>query len=95
VDLKRKTKMEWRLDKDRGYMKDAIIQKLVDKFQQRSDTGVRKYGTTLDDNNTDDFFTHALEEAMDLSAYLMKIIEIVKNEPNDQELGKKIRKMVR
>jgi hypothetical protein len=76
-------------------MKDEIVDQVVNKYYMRSVVGIKKYGTTLEGNNTDDFFTHALEEAMDLSAYLMKIIEIVKNEPNDQELGKKIRKMVR
>lgn len=75
-------------------MRDEIVEKVVDKFYERSQTGITKYGTTLEGNNTDNFFNHALEEAMDLSLYLMKIMDVVKSTPNDQELGAKIRQMV-
>jgi hypothetical protein len=75
-------------------MKDIIVEQVVDKYQRRSELGILKYGTTLENNNTDNFFNHALEEAMDFSLYIMKIIDIVKTTPNDTDLGKKIRKMV-
>lgn len=75
-------------------MRDEIVEKVVDKFYERSQTGITKYGTTLEQNNKDNFFNHALEEAMDLSLYLMKIMEVVRSTPNDQELGAKIRQMV-
>lgn len=75
-------------------MRDGIVEKVVDKFYERSQTGITKYGTTLEQNNKDNFFNHALEESMDLSLYLMKIMEVVKSTPNDQELGAKIRQMV-
>lgn len=75
-------------------MKDEIVEQVVDKYYERSQIGITKYGTTLENNNTDNFFNHALEEAMDFSLYLMKIIDIVRTTPNDTELGEKIRKMV-
>lgn len=75
-------------------MRDKIVEQVVDKYYERSQTGITKYGTTLENNNTDNFFNHALEEAMDFSLYLMKIIDIVKDTPNDADLGKKIREMV-
>ncbi len=75
-------------------MRDGIVEKVVDKFYERSQTGITKYGTTLEQNNKDNFFNHALEESMDLSLYLMKIMEVVRSTPNDQELGAKIRQMV-
>lgn len=75
-------------------MKDKIVEQLIEKYNKRSEVGVAKYGTTLENNHTDDFFTHALEEAMDFSLYLMKIIDVVRATPNDRELGEKIRKMV-
>lgn len=75
-------------------MRDEIVEKVVDKFYERSQTGITKYGTTLEQNNKDNFFNHALEETMDLSLYLMKIMEVVRSTPNDQELGAKIRQMV-
>ena len=75
-------------------MKDVIVEQVVDKYYERSEKGIVKYGTTLESNNTDNFFNHALEEAMDFSLYLMKIIDIVKTTPNDTDLGRRIRKMV-
>lgn len=55
--------------------KDEIVQKVVDKFQERSKIGIEKYGTTLKDNNTDDFNRHLSEELMDALLYLEKITE--------------------
>jgi hypothetical protein len=55
--------------------KDEIVQKVVDKFQERSKVGIEKYGTTLKDNNTDDFHNHLSEELMDALLYLEKIKE--------------------
>lgn len=76
-------------------MTDKIVQQIVQKYEQRSDVGIRKYGTTLENNNTDNFFNHLLEELMDASLYIQKIMDIIKNEPNDTVLGEKIRDMVR
>lgn len=56
-------------------MKDLIVQSIIDKFNQRSEVGIKKYGTTLDKNliTFDEWITHAQEEAMDLVLYLEKI----------------------
>jgi uncharacterized protein (UPF0297 family) len=59
-------------------MRDQIVEDVVDKYLERSQIGITKYGTTLENNNTDDFITHALEEAMDFTLYLMKIKQILK-----------------
>jgi hypothetical protein len=75
-------------------MRDRIVDDIIDKYYERSQVGITKYGTTLYNNNTDNFFNHALEEAMDFSLYIMKIIDIVKDTPNDAELGAKIRRMI-
>jgi len=76
-------------------MRDKIVEQVVDKYYERSQVGITKYGTTLENNNKDNYLLHAQEEAMDLSLYLQKLIEIVRDTPNDQELGEKIRRMVR
>tara|TARA_R110000868_G_scaffold51567_3_gene163203 strand:+ start:12 stop:242 length:231 start_codon:yes stop_codon:yes gene_type:complete len=76
-------------------MRDKIVEQVVDKYYERSQVGITKYGTTLENNNKDNYLLHAQEEAMDLSLYLQKLIEIVRTTPNDQELGEKIRKMVK
>lgn len=57
---------------------DPIVYSVITKFQQRSAIGIEKYGTTLADNNTDDFLTHAIEESMDFILYLHKIKAILK-----------------
>jgi hypothetical protein len=82
-------------------MKDEIVKQVLDKFQSRSDVGVRKYGTTLETNNTDNFLNHLQEELMDATLYIQKLIdqnraitELVKSIPNNAELGANIRRMV-
>jgi hypothetical protein len=52
---------------------DKIVQSVIEKFAQRSAQGVAKYGTTLADNNTDDFLTHLQEELMDAVLYIEKL----------------------
>ena len=54
-------------------MKDPIVQQVIDKFAERSATGVKKYGTTLHENNHDDFLTHLQEELMDAILYIQKL----------------------
>lgn len=78
--------------------KDLIIHAVVNKILQRSEVGQKKYGTTLKDNTTDNYLQHLQEELMDAANYIevliqqqMDITEIVKSEPNDTELGRRIR----
>jgi len=54
---------------------DKIVTQVVEKFKQRSEIGIKKYNTTLAENNTDDFFEHLSEELMDSLLYLQKIKE--------------------
>ena len=56
-------------------MQDKIVKAVVDKYKQRSEIGIKKYNTTLENNNEDDFLLHAQQEAMDLSLYLEKLIQ--------------------
>jgi len=62
--------------------KDAIVESLINKYQQRSKLGIGKYGTTLEENNTDNFLIHLQEELMDASLYIEKLIS-QRNENND------------
>ena len=52
---------------------DPIVKQVTYKFLQRSEVGIKKYGTTLHENNTDDFFNHLQEELMDAILYLQKL----------------------
>jgi hypothetical protein len=83
-------------------MSDRIVDQVIAKFQSRSEIGARKYGTTLHENNRDNYLKHLQEELMDGCNYIEKlmtqnleIINLVKETPNDAELGEKIRNLVR
>lgn len=52
---------------------DPIVLRTALELISRSVVGVNKYGTTLEQNNTDDFLQHAKEEALDLANYLTKL----------------------
>lgn len=56
---------------------DPIVASVIRKMYQRSQVGIKKYGTTLEKNNEDDFLNHAIEEAMDLILYLTKVKSIL------------------
>jgi hypothetical protein len=67
----------------KGNMKeDPIVQQVVDSFQERSKVGIEKYGTTLAENNTDDFYQHLSEELMDSLLYIQKL-KTIKTSLND------------
>ena len=52
-----------------------LLDELISEFTNREQRGFLKYGTTMDrqDLSLEEWIQHALEEAMDLSLYLMKI----------------------
>jgi hypothetical protein len=56
-------------------MKDKIVRQLIHKYIQRSELGIKKYGTTLEDNNTDNFLIHLQQELMDASLYIEKLLD--------------------
>jgi len=60
--------------------KDKIVQQVISKFEQRSEIGIKKYGTTLEENNTDDFINHLQEELMDAILYLEKVKSLKRRE---------------
>ena len=64
---------------------DTIVDSVVYKYKQRSNVGIDKYGVTLDrdDLTTLEWLQHAQEEAMDLSLYLEKIMNKIKDKENE------------
>jgi len=52
---------------------DPIVNKVLASFKQRSKVGIDKYGTTLEDNNSDDYLQHLQEELMDAILYIEKL----------------------
>lgn len=55
--------------------KDSVVYRIATLLKSRSETGIRKYGTTLDrtDLEIKQWIDHAIEEALDLALYLQKI----------------------
>ena len=81
---------------------DQVVLSVIDKYTKRSEVGIAKYGTTLETNNKDNFLNHLQEELMDATLYIEKLMtlekeitNLVRNHPNDAELGMKIRNLVK
>jgi hypothetical protein len=82
-------------------MKDQIVEQVVQKYEGRSSVGIKKYGTTLEKNNTDNYLIHLQQELMDATLYIEKkmtldkqIIDLVNKYPNNFDLGAAIRNLV-
>jgi hypothetical protein len=80
-------------------MIDTITESVINDLRSRSERGIKKYNTTLDQNNKDDFMNHLYEELLDAAQYAKKemsiipsIQELIESFPNDQVLGAMIRK---
>jgi len=56
---------------------DKIVEAVMWKLKTRSEAGITKYNTTLNDSkeSTLAFLRHAQEEAMDLANYLETLIQ--------------------
>jgi hypothetical protein len=57
--------------------RDPVVERVVDKFVDRSDVGFKKYKVTLDKDPSDMFIwmNHLQEELMDAVLYLQKLKE--------------------
>jgi hypothetical protein len=51
---------------------DPIVNKVLESFKQRSKIGIEKYGTTLEENNSDDYLQH-LQEELWMQLYIEKL----------------------
>ena len=81
-------------------MIDKITEAVIEDLRSRSERGIKKYNTTLDQNNKDDYMNHLYEELLDAAQYVKKemsiipeIQNLIKQYPNDQDLGKAIRNL--
>lgn len=56
-------------------MKDIIVEEIKQKFEERSQRGIEKYGTTLQrtDLSVDEWVNHLQEELMDAILYLQRL----------------------
>jgi len=79
-------------------MKDLITDAVIEDLRSRSQRGIAKYNTTLDQNNKDDFMNHLYEELLDAAQYVKKEMSVIpelqnliRQYPNDIDLGRIIR----
>ena len=82
-------------------VEDKIVMNVLAKYAIRSKVGQEKYGTPLQTNNKDNYLKHFQEELMDATLYLEKLMylnqeitNLVRDYPNNAELGMKIRNLV-
>ena len=70
--------------------RDPIVERVVDKFIDRSDVGFKKYKVTLEDDHSDMFawINHLQEELMDATLYLQKLKESATEELQEALLKK-------
>lgn len=62
--------------------KDKTVQSVINDLNNRSELGIKKYGTTLSDNNLThkEWLQHAYEEALDMALYLKRAMEELEND---------------
>ena len=79
-------------------IKDTVVEAVREDLLSRSERGILKYNTTLKFNDKDNYLNHLYEEILDSANYCKKLImqkeditDLVKQYPNDQELGVIIR----
>lgn len=79
---------------------DSVVESVREKLLIRSNIGINKYNTTLDSNNKDNYLNHLQQELMDGANYIEKLLQqkrditqLVKEYPNDTDLGTTIRKV--
>ena len=80
---------------------DKIVQQVSQKLHDRSQVGIKKYGTTIWDNTDENYMKHLQDELLDGANYceqMMRLGEfaktvsfLVENEPNNMTLGIQIR----
>jgi len=83
-------------------MRDKIVDDVIDKYYERSQAGITKYGTTLYNNDKDNYLKHLQEELMDATLYIQKLMDmkdeltvLVNTFDNDSDLGAAIRIFVK
>ena len=56
-------------------IQDSVVQSVINKFKQRSEVGIKKYGVTLErtDLSTLNWIEEAQAEAMDFCLYLERL----------------------
>ena len=56
-------------------MTDPFVKQVIEKYQERSEAGIKKYNNTLERNDLSfiQWLTHLQEELMDATLYIEKL----------------------
>jgi len=78
------------MNKKKIKFRDPVVERVVDKFIDRSDIGFKKYKVTLEDDHSNMFawINHLQEELMDATLYLQKLKESATEELQEALLKK-------
>ena len=73
---------QWAMNSTRpieNISKDLIVQEVKDLYDARSEVGIKKYNTTLEDSidGLETFIEHLQEELMDATLYIQKLKQII------------------
>ncbi len=73
---------QWAMNATRPIEKisqDLIVQEVKDLYDTRSEVGINKYNTTLEDSldGLETFLEHLQEELMDATLYIQKLKQII------------------
>jgi len=65
-------------------VEDPIVLKVMSKYYERSNEGIKKYNATLDrdDLSEEDWLTHLQEELMDATLYIEALLNKFKTNKN-------------
>lgn len=68
-------------------MADKIVESVLEKYQQRSEVGQKKYGVTLERNDLNfiQWLAHLQEELMDATLYVEKLKTELEQSPSFPE----------
>lgn len=71
-------------------IEDQIVLRVLSRFSERSQVGIKKYNTTLErtDLSTLEWLTHAQEEAMDFVLYLERLKDEYKSKDVSRTMPK-------
>lgn len=63
---------------------DSIVDSIIDRFVERAQVGMRKYGTNLDrdDLSLEQWLEHSIEEQLDNILYMQRALKELRSSKN-------------
>jgi len=70
-------------------IKDSVVEAVRQDLLERSQTGIKKYGTTLDRNDLylKEWLQHQYEELLDAALYCKRAIDMLSFDPRNRHMS--------